>query len=303
MTDSISRNDLIDDFKIYLKSEKNFSEHTIRAYCADVYTFLLWLDNDNPLEINPDKLAEYLYFIKQINYTKTTIARKIASIRAFYNFLYQEELISYNPADNISIPKQSKTLPNFLSEDEVENILRNIKIDTPAGYRNRIILELLWVSGMRISELSGLNFENLNLEQNEIKVFGKGAKERIVLIPDKTKDGLVNYIKNVFNLINSEIEITPSTPLFINYNGYRLQNQSIRKALKNCLDKIHFIKHVTPHVFRHSFATKLLEHGADLRIVQELLGHASIKNTQIYTHVSIQRLKEVYENSHPHGDK
>lgn len=303
MAETLNRNDLIDDFKIYLKSEKNFSEHTIRAYCADVYTFLLWLDNDNPLEINPDKFGEYLYFIKQINYTKTTIARKIASIRAFYNFLFQEELINYNPADNISIPKQDKTLPNFLSEEEVENILRGIKIDTPAGYRNRIILELLWVSGMRISELSGLNFENLNLEQNEIKVFGKGAKERIVLIPDKTKDGLINYIKNVFNLINSEIEITPSCPLFINYNGYRLQNQSIRKALKNCLDKIHFTKHVTPHVFRHSFATKLLEHGADLRIVQELLGHASIKNTQIYTHVSIQRLKEVYENSHPHGDK
>ncbi len=303
MAETLNRNDLIDDFKIYLKSEKNFSEHTIRAYCADVYTFLLWLDKDNPLEINPDKFGEYLYFIKQINYSKTTIARKIASIRAFYNFLFQEELINYNPADNISIPKQDKTLPNFLSEEEVENILRSIKIDTPAGYRNRIILELLWVSGMRISELSGLNFENLNLEQNEIKVFGKGAKERIVLIPDKTKDGLINYIKNVFNLINSEIEITPSCPLFINYNGYRLQNQSIRKALKNCLDKIHFTKHVTPHVFRHSFATKLLEHGADLRIVQELLGHASIKNTQIYTHVSIQRLKEVYENSHPHGDK
>ncbi|MBR6298950.1 MAG: tyrosine recombinase XerC [Candidatus Gastranaerophilales bacterium] len=303
MAETLNRNDLIEDFKIYLKSEKNFSEHTIRAYCADVYTFLLWLDNENPLEINPDKFGEYLYFIKQINYTKTTIARKIASIRAFYNFLFQEELINYNPADNISIPKQDKTLPNFLSEEEVENILRSIKIDTPAGYRNRIILELLWVSGMRISELSGLNFENLNLEQNEIKVFGKGAKERIVLIPDKTKDGLINYIKNVFNLINSEIEITPSCPLFINYNGYRLQNQSIRKALKNCLDKIHFTKHVTPHVFRHSFATKLLEHGADLRIVQELLGHASIKNTQIYTHVSIQRLKEVYENSHPHGDK
>ena len=303
MAETLNRNDLIEDFKIYLKSEKNFSEHTIRAYCADVYTFLLWLDNENPLEINPDKFGEYLYFIKQINYTKTTIARKIASIRAFYNFLFQEELINYNPADNISIPKQDKTLPNFLSEEEVENILRSIKIDTPAGYRNRIILELLWVSGMRISELSGLNFENLNLEQNEIKVFGKGAKERIVLIPDKTKDGLINYIKNVFNLINSETEITPSCPLFINYNGYRLQNQSIRKALKNCLDKIHFTKHVTPHVFRHSFATKLLEHGADLRIVQELLGHASIKNTQIYTHVSIQRLKEVYENSHPHGDK
>ena len=153
---------------------------------------------------------------------------------------------------------------------------------------------------MRISELSGLNYENLNLEQNEIRVFGKGAKERIVLIPDKTKEGLINYIENVSDLICKK-EKSPKSPLFINYNGYRLQNQSIRKALKHCIENIHFTKHVTPHVFRHSFATKLLEHGADLRIVQELLGHASIKNTQIYTHVSIQRLKEVYSQTHPHA--
>ena len=285
----IQNKEYLEDFKIYLKSEKNFSSHTIRAYCADVYTFLLWINNENPLEIEPKKFSEYLYFISQINYTKTTIARKIASIRAFYKFLYQEELIEYNPVDNIPIPKQNKTLPSFLYEDEVENILRGIKIDTPAGYRNRIILELLWVSGMRISELSGLNYENLNLEQNEIRVFGKGAKERIV-----------NYIENVSDLICKK-EKTPQSPLFINYNGYRLQNQSIRKALKNCLDNIHFTKHVTPHVFRHSFATKLLEHGADLRVVQELLGHSSIKNTQIYTHVSIQRLKDVYNATHPHS--
>ena len=296
----IQNKEYLEDFKIYLKSEKNFSSHTIRAYCADVYTFLLWINNENPLEIEPKKFSEYLYFISQINYTKTTIARKIASIRAFYKFLYQEELIEYNPVDNIPIPKQNKTLPSFLYEDEVENILRGIKIDTPAGYRNRIILELLWVSGMRISELSGLNYENLNLEQNEIRVFGKGAKERIVLIPDKTKEALINYIENVSDLICKK-EKTPQSPLFINYNGYRLQNQSIRKALKNCLDNIHFTKHVTPHVFRHSFATKLLEHGADLRVVQELLGHSSIKNTQIYTHVSIQRLKEVYNATHPHS--
>ena len=290
----------LEDFKIYLKSEKNFSSHTIRAYCADVYTFLLWIGNENPLEIEPKKFSEYLYFISQINYTKTTIARKIASIRAFYKFLYQEELIEYNPVDNIPTPKQNKTLPNFLYEDEVENILRGIKIDTPAGYRNRIILELLWVSGMRISELSGLNYENLNLEQNEIRVFGKGAKERIVLIPNKTKEALINYIENVSDLI-CKTEKTSQSPLFINYNGYRLQNQSIRKALKNCLNNIHFTKHVTPHVFRHSFATKLLENGADLRVVQELLGHSSIKNTQIYTHVSIQRLKDVYDTTHPHS--
>lgn len=301
MDNIVDNNRLIDDFRIYLKSEKNFSSHTIRAYSTDVYTFLLWIGEINPFALDSGKFSEYLYFIQQINYTKSTIARKIASIRSFYKFLFQEELIEYNPIDNISIPKQNKSLPNFLYEDEVENILRSIKIETPSGYRNRIILELLWVSGMRISELSGLNFENLNLEQNEIRVFGKGAKERIVLIPDKTKEGLKNYIENVFNLINPNVAIMPSTPLFINYNGYRLHNQTIRKSLKQCLSDIHFTKYVTPHVFRHSFATKLLEHGADLRVVQELLGHSSIKNTQIYTHVSIQRLKQVYNTSHPHG--
>ena len=293
------KNEFLEDFKIHLKSEKNFSTHTIRAYCADVYTFLLWIGELNPLEIEPEKFSEYIRFISQINYTKTTIARKIASIRAFYKFLYQEELIEYNPIDSIPIPKQNKTLPNFLHEEEVENILRGIKIDTPAGYRNRIILELLWVTGMRISELSSLNYENLNLEQNEIRVFGKGAKERIVLIPDKTKKGLTDYIENVSDLI-CKTEKKSTNPLFINYNGYRLQNQSIRKALKECLKNINFTKRVTPHVFRHSFATKMLECGADLRIVQELLGHSSIKNTQIYTHVSIQRLKDVYETSHPY---
>ena len=132
-------------------------------------------------------------------------------------------------------------------------------------------------------------------------MFGKGSKERIVLIPDKTKESLINYIENVSDLI-CKTDKSLESPLFINYNGYRLQNQSIRKALKQVLNSIQFTKHVTPHVFRHSFATKLLEHGADLRIVQELLGHSSIKNTQIYTHVSIQRLKQVYEQTHPHSN-
>ena len=297
MTDN---QELLEDFKIYLKGEKNYSPHTIRAYCSDVYTFLLWLNTFSPLELTSDKFSEYLQFIQQINYTKTSIARKIASIRAFYKYLFQEEMIEANPVDNVSIPKQNKMLPNYLFEDEIENILRGIKIETPAGYRNRIILELLWVSGMRISELSGLNYENLNLEQNEIRVFGKGSKERIVLIPDKTKQGLINYIENVSDLICKK-DKTPSSPLFINYNGYRLQNQSIRKALKKTLDSIHFTKYVTPHVFRHSFATHLLENGADLRVVQELLGHSSIKNTQIYTHVSLEHLKQVYDHTHPHA--
>lgn len=288
----------IEEFEIYLKSEKNFSSNTVRAYIGDVFTFLIWADNLNVDEIDTKKFSEYLYFIQKINYTKTTVARKIASIRAFYKFLYQEEIIDSNPADAIRAPKRPKSLPDFMTEEEVENILRNIKIETPAGYRNRVILELLWVSGMRISELSGLNYENLNLEQNEIKVLGKGAKERIVLIPDKTKENLKNYIDNVSDLI-CKTKKTLQSPLFINYNGFRLQNQSIRKALNEVVQKIELPKKVTPHVFRHSFATRMLENGADLRIVQELLGHASISNTQIYTHISNSRLKSVYETSHP----
>ncbi|HIQ88663.1 TPA: tyrosine recombinase [Candidatus Galligastranaerophilus faecipullorum] len=288
----------IEEFEIYLKSEKNFSSNTVRAYIGDVFTFLIWADNLNVDEIDTKKFSEYLYFIQKINYTKTTVARKIASIRAFYKFLYQEEIIDSNPADAIRAPKRPKSLPDFMSEEEVENILRNVKIETPAGYRNRVILELLWVSGMRISELSGLNYENLNLEQNEIKVLGKGSKERIVLIPDKTKENLKNYIDNVSDLIY-KTKKTPQSPLFINYNGFRLQNQSIRKALNEVVQKIELPKKVTPHVFRHSFATRMLENGADLRIVQELLGHASISNTQIYTHISNSRLKSVYEASHP----
>lgn len=288
----------LDSFKDYLREEKNFSSHTLRAYLADVLTFLIWVNEADIDEIDTKKFSEYLYFIGQLNYLKSTIARKIASIRAFYRFLYREEIMDFNPTDTISGPKRTKSLPNFLSDDEIETILRNVKISTPAGFRNRVIFELLWASGMRISELSGLNYENLNLEQNEITVYGKGAKERIVLIPDKTKESLKNYIENVSDMI-FKTDKSAKSPVFINNHGYRLQNQSIRKALKEVVNNIEISKKVTPHVFRHSFATRLLENGADLRVVQELLGHASIANTQIYTHVSVQRLKTVYEKTHP----
>lgn len=295
---NLKSKEYLEKFSEYLKIEKNFSEHTLRAYCADVLTFLIWVNEADIEEIDTKKFSEYLYFIGRLNYTKTTIARKIASIRAFYKFLYREEIIDFNPTDTVSGPKRTKSLPNFLSDNEVETILANVKTATPSGFRNRVIFELLWASGMRISELSGLNYENLNLEQNEITVYGKGAKERIVLIPNKTKETLKNYIENVSDLI-CKTSKGPKSPVFINHHGYRLQNQSIRKALKEVVDNIELPKKVTPHVFRHSFATKLLENGADLRIVQELLGHSSISNTQIYTHVSIQRLKTVYEKTHP----
>ena len=201
------------------------------------------------------------------------------SIRTFYKYLNREQKIDTNPAENLNLPKKPKSLPKFLTDDEVEKILSNVKMDTPAGFRNRAILELLWAGGMRISELSGLNFGDLNLDENEIRVFGKGAKERIILVSNKAKNYLENYIKTARPLITKNyqmLSISEDAPVFINRTGFRLQPRMVRKIINEIVAKIELPKHVSPHMFRHSFATHLIENGADLRVVQELLGHASI---------------------------
>ena len=289
-------------FKLYIEVERNFSKHTVTAYGSDILSFLIWLNDRSLSEVTYSTIREYLLYIQQFNYSKTTTARKIASLRTFYRYLYRERIVDTNPAIGVHSPKRGKSLPEFLTESEMEQVLNNIKMDSPAGYRNRTILELLYATGMRVSELSSLNFENLNLEENEIKVFGKGAKERIVLVSQRAKNFLETYIKTVRYLIFKNENITPQTPVFINKTGYRLQPQSVRLAIRDVVDKIELPKHVTPHVFRHSFATKLLENGADLRVVQELLGHSSISNTQIYTHVSTERLKQSYNIAHPRAN-
>lgn len=296
-----SKQDL-EDFKSYIIAEKNFSKHTAKAYCSDILSFLVWMDEQSCEDINFSKVREYLHFIQKFNYKKTTIARKIASLRTFYKYLYRERKVDSNPAMNLTNPKRPKSLPKFLTPDEVEQILNNTKIETPAGYRNRTILELLWATGMRISELSGLNFGDLNLEHNEIRVFGKGSKERIILVTDRAKSFLERYIESARDLIPKGFPVTDKSedsPVFINNTGYRLQTRTVRNVINEVVEKINLPKHVTPHMFRHSFATHLIENGADLRVVQELLGHASISNTQIYTHVSTQHLKDVYNETHP----
>ena len=297
---SSSKHDL-ENFRTYILVEKNFSKHTAKAYCSDILDFLLWIGDTDVGEVTLAKVREYLHFIQKFNYKKNTIARKIASLRTFYKFLYREKRSDLNPAMSLNAPKRAKSLPKFLTPFEVEQILNNINIETPAGFRNKAILELLWATGMRVSELSGLNFEDLNLEENEIRVFGKGAKERIILVTDRAKSFLERYIKTARPIIAKGYTVSENedSPVFINSTGFRLQTQSIRKAINEVVDKIQLPKHVTPHVFRHSFATHLIENGADLRVVQELLGHASISNTQIYTHISSQHLKEVYNEAHP----
>ena len=303
----------LEEFKIYLEVEKNFSLHTIRAYVSDIISFLIYLEERNIEDTVYSDISDYLIYIRQFDYTKSTTSRKIASLRTFYRFLYREKIVQNNPASGVHSPKKDKSLPEFLTEQEITQILDNVNIETPAGYRNRTILELLYATGMRISELSNLNFENLNMEENEIKVLGKGSKERIVLISERAKEFLMRYIKTVRCLIYTNEDSSKTTsghipdiqddsPVFINKMGYRLQPQSVRKAINEVMQKLELPKHVTPHVFRHSFATKLLEHGADLRVVQELLGHSSISNTQIYTHVSMERLKQSYNMAHPRAN-
>lgn len=296
-----SKQDL-EDFKSYIIAEKNFSNHTAKAYCSDILSFLIWMDEQSCEDVNFSKIRDYLHFIQKFNYKKTTVARKISSLRTFYKYLYRERKVENNPAMSLTNPKRPKSLPKFLTIDEVEQILNNIKIDTPAGYRNRTILELLWATGMRISELSGLNFGDLNLAENEIRVFGKGSKERIVLITDRAKSFLERYLESARSLVPKGFNIeepNENSPIFINNTGYRLQTKTVRNVINDVVEKINLPKHVTPHVFRHSFATHLIENGADLRVVQELLGHANISNTQIYTHVSTRHLREVYDKSHP----
>ncbi len=291
---------LLEEFDVYLEVERNLSKHTLRAYTGDIEHFLFWLKNTSVKDVNANTIRLYFIQIGNFNYSKTTTARKVAALRTFYRFLYRERIVEYNPVDNVRSPKKPKKLPTFLNEDEVEQILSLIVPNTPSSSRNRAVLEVLYACGMRVSELCGINFGDLNLEEEEIKVFGKGAKERIVLISSRAKKYLSLYITEFRKFYAKENEtITETTPVFINNAGCRLNQRYINKIIDKLTEELSITKHVSPHVFRHSFATKLLEKGADLRVVQELLGHASISNTQIYTHVSTERLKQAYTKAHP----
>ena len=280
----------LDKFITYLEIEKNYSPHTILNYRIDLEEFLKFSERTPVFKIDYHLLRKYLAQLRGKQHRSRTLARKLSSLRSFFRFLHRENYIKDNPAVLLMSPKLEKTLPKFLSESEMNQLIEAPSPKTSAGRRDRAILETLYSTGMRVSELVGLNVDHVDLIGNIAKVAGKGKKERLTPIGDKALDAIQDYLQHRKHR---------SSALFLNKNGTRLTDRSIRNIINKHIKAISLAQDISPHVLRHSFATHLLNRGADLRSVQELLGHVNLSTTQIYTHVTTDHLKEVYNKSHP----
>lgn len=283
----------IDQFLNYLEVERNYSSHTLVNYRKDLLDFSQFVKK--PIDkIDYFTFRKFLAHLNASGFTKKTVARKISTLKSFFKFLMREKLIHTNPALSMTYPKQDKNLPKFLSEKEVKNFLDNLPDKGVLDLRNKAILEMLYASGIRISELIGLNTNDVDIISDMIKVKGKGKKERIVPLGRSAGESLRKYLDK---------RNSSSSALFLNRFGKRISAVGVRKAINKCAKKLALKEKISPHVFRHSFATHLLNRGADLRSVQELLGHSDISTTQIYTHLTIDNLKKVYNKAHPRAKR
>ena len=277
---------------------KNASEHTIRNYKLDLESFDKFLAEKNKNikveKIDKNHIRSFLGHLYEEN-SASTIARKISTLRCFFRFLIKEGALTKNPASLVSIPKQSKYLPQVFSVDEIFNLLELEFKDSLLGMRDRAILEFLYSCGIRVSELVGLNLKDIDFSGNVIKVKGKGKKERIVPVGEKAKTALNEYLEKR----DKEFPYDLGSPVFVNNKGGRITTRSIARIIKKYILQGNIFRNLSPHSFRHTFATHLLEGGADLRSIQELLGHASLSTTQKYTKVSVDKLLEVYDKTHP----
>jgi len=280
----------IDKFINYLKIEKNASGHTVINYAQDLKDFSSFLKDDTVESVDYLKIRKYLAALRAREYQKKTIARKLSSLRSFFRFLYREGYIKSNPVATVSTPKLDKKLPVFLDMQSVAKLIESADARDTWGLRDRAIMEMLYSSGMRVSELVGLDMSDVDIIGGVAKVMGKGRKERICPIGTKALGSLRDYMDK---------RPKENEALFLNKSGSRLHDRSVRRIIDKYIMKISFKEKISPHTFRHSFATHLLERGADLRSVQELLGHKNLSTTQIYTHVTAERLKAVYDKTHP----
>src|ERR1035437_1733299 len=278
----------------YLSFEKNYSIHTVDGYSRDIRQFLGF--TEGTVDVEENKIREFLEFLSKKKYDNTSIIRKVIAVRNFYKYLVKIKKISKNPFLYILTPKDDKRLPDVLTEQETEALLDAAGEKDFLALRDKTILELLYSTGIRVHEITTLDTTDVDFVNEEIKVLGKGAKERIVPTGGQAVACLRKYMKELKKIL-------PSGALFINKNRGRLTTRAIEMMIKKYAVKAGIEKKVTPHTLRHSFATHLLDRGADLRSVQELLGHANLSTTQIYTHLSINKLKREYDKAHPHSKK
>jgi len=294
------------DFLAHLRYEKGASENTLSSYESDVEQFYEYLratgGKVDVTGVDNLDIRGYLAQLSRLGLKKSSAQRKLASIRSFYKYLYREGLVDKNPAKLVATPKGEKHLPEFLSVDDATMLVEAPKGTKPLGLRDRAILETFYSSGLRISELAGLDREDVDLSAGMVKVTGKGNKERVVPLGDKATAAISEYIAALSGTTVSAGE-SGGTPLFLNNRGNRLGVRNIRRMVVGLAKALGLHGKVTPHTLRHTFATHMLEGGADLRSIQEMLGHASLSTTQKYTHVNLDRLMEVYDKAHPRAKK
>lgn len=287
----------IEEFKNYLIIDKKYSENTVDSYYQELKKYYEYFNKKKLKDIKSIDIKEYIKYLKKINLTEKSIAHFISVIRSFYKFLIIEKYIKENPALDLELPKLKKTLPKVLSEDEVFKLL-DINLKDKFSYRNKAMIELMYATGLRVSELVNLKITDIDINNCIARTIGKGGKERIIPLGDYTIYYLEEYMKNYRNLL---IVNENNDYLFLNNHGKKLTRQGFFKIIKSLAKEKQIKTDFSPHTLRHSFATHLLNGGADLRSIQEMLGHSNISTTQIYTHVSNKKIKESYDNFHPHG--
>ncbi len=295
----------IESFLQHLQFEKNYSPHTLKSYGRDLAEFLAYLTantarDDVAIEdLDHITIRDFLSYLTRKGNAKSSIGRKLASIRSFFRFLYREARVSVNPARLVSTPKQGQYLPPSLSVEQVDDLLAVPEASSDRGLRDRAIYELLYASGLRVSELVQLNVQDLSLSERLVKVRGKGKKERLVPFGDQARAALTAYLAVRGKLLRRQRTSAEPAALFLNLRGSRLTARSVERNLQQYVQSANLPLEAHPHLLRHSFATHLLSAGADLRSIQELLGHANLSTTQKYTHVSVEELMKVYKKAHP----
>lgn len=291
----------LNDFIHYLE-RKNQSSYTIRSYQTDLTSFSQFLNQESfsILEVDYKVIRHYLAYLYSKKYAKKTIARHISSLRSFYKYLMKEQIITKNPMKLISNPKLDQNLPKFLYTNELEDLLKIPDQSTKLGMRDAVILELMYATGVRVSELVSIQIKDIQFYERKIKVMGKGSKERYVLYGSLLETLLDQYLSDIRPTL---LKDKTNDFLFLNHLGNPLTTAGIRTILNKIIQKGALKFHISPHVLRHTFATHMLNEGADLKSVQELLGHENLSTTQIYTHVSNERLRQVYLNAHPRAGR